>query len=163
MLELRRGEAHVVRCLARPDIARRRRRRPGIEACRVAPDELLLIGGPAELDLAGEAWPWTRADGWAAWTLSGPGALEAFARLSVMPPDRSGFLQGAVAGVPAKVIVGEAERPRCSWPRRSRHHVEERVRASVLATCSQTRLSGLLRRASPAPAERSRGRATTSS
>ena len=127
MLELRRGEAHVVRCLARPDILDAVDAGPGIEACRVAPDELLLIGGPAGLDPP-EGIAVDESGGWTSWTLSGPGALEAFARLSDLP-HRPGFLQGAVAGVPAKAIVGEGE-IQLLVAASVGHHVEERVRAA---------------------------------
>jgi hypothetical protein len=124
----------VIRCLARPETLDALPGRAGVHACRVAPDELLLVGEPAEIDLAG-GLAVDETGSWAAWTLSGPAAVEAFARLSALPPD-PGFLQGAVAGVPAKAIVGEQE-VQLLVAASLAHHVEERLRTAcsdLLAT-----------------------------
>ena len=127
MLEVRRSEAHVVRCLARPETLDALPETVGVHACRVAPDELLLVGEAAEIDLA-NGLAVDETGGWAAWTLSGPDAVEALGRLSALPPG-PGFLQGAVAGVPAKAIVGETE-IHLLVAASLAHHVEERVRAA---------------------------------
>lgn len=127
MVELRRSGAHVVRCLARPETLDTLPETTGVHACRVAPDELLLIGRPAEFDLP-EGLAVNETGGWAAWTLSGPDAGEAFGRLSMLPPGL-GFLQGTVAGVPAKAIVSEAE-IHLFVAASLAHHVEERFRAA---------------------------------
>jgi hypothetical protein len=106
----------------------------GVHACRVAPDELLLIGRRAEVDLP-EGLAVTETGGWAAWTLSGRDAGEALARLSMLS-DGPGFLQGIVAGVPAKAIVSEVE-IHLLVAASLGHHVEERFRAAcsdLLAT-----------------------------
>jgi hypothetical protein len=85
--------------------------------------------------------------GWSAWRLSGDAAPEAFARLSAIPLT-NGFSQGAVAGVPARVLASgiteEARRRhfRTNGAERDsveivvltastlRHHVGRRVRES---------------------------------
>ncbi|HXL44255.1 MAG TPA: hypothetical protein VN960_09375 [Gaiellaceae bacterium] len=134
MVELRRSGMHVVRCLARPETLDALPEITGIHACHVAPDELLLIGQPAEVDLP-EGLAVNETGGWAAWTLSGRDAGEVLARLSMLPPGL-GFLQGTVAGVPAKAIVSEEE-IHLLVAASLGHHVEERFRAAcsdVLAT-----------------------------
>jgi hypothetical protein len=134
VLEVSRSGAHVIRCLARPETLDALPGRAGVHACRVAPDELLLVGEPAEIDLAG-GLAVDETGSWAVWTLSGPDAVEAFARLSALSPD-PGFLQGAVAGVPAKAIVGEQE-VQLLVAASLAHHVEARLRAAcsdLLAT-----------------------------
>src|SRR5687767_890647 len=78
-------------------------------ACRVAPDELMLIDAPANASvlLANATSTLQQLDagalvldvsaGWSAWHLSGDAARAAFARLSAIPLT-NGFSQGAVAG-----------------------------------------------------------------
>jgi hypothetical protein len=127
VLEVRRSEVHAVRCLARPETLDALPETVGVHAFRVAPDELLLIGLQAETDLPG-GLAVDETGGWAAWTLSGPDAVEALGRLSALPPG-PGFLQGAVAGVPAKAIVSEAE-IHLLVAASLAHHVEERLRAA---------------------------------
>jgi hypothetical protein len=127
VLEMRRSEPRVVRCLARPETLDALPETAGVHAYRVAPDELLLIGLQAEPDLPG-GLAVDETGGWAAWTLSGPDAVEALGRLSALPPG-PGFLQGAVAGVPAKAILGEAE-IHLLVAASLAHHVEERLSAA---------------------------------
>jgi sarcosine oxidase gamma subunit len=89
----------------------------GVEQGRVAPDELLLLGGPEQakaleaegrrqLAGAGErALVVDNSDGWALFSIVGDGRADALARLSSLRlPDR-GFRQGKVAGVPGKVFA----------------------------------------------------------
>ena len=127
MLEVERSEAHVVRCLARPETLDALPETHGVHACRVAPDELLMIGRRAEIDLP-DGLTVDETGGWAALTLFGPDAVEALGRVSALSPG-PGFFQGAVAGVPAKAIVGEAE-IHLFVAASLAHHVEERVRAA---------------------------------
>lgn len=129
MLEVRRSRAHVVRCLGRREVLDGVPVPAGIRACRVARDELLLVGDLADVDLQG-GLVLDETGGWAAWTLSGPDAGEAFARLSALPSDAP-FIQGVVAGVPAKAIVDEGEIQLLVAASHA-HHVEERISA----TCS---------------------------
>ena len=118
MLELAETHAGVVRVLASSGVLERFPLVRGAIRCRVAPDELLLIlpAGPSS-EIADRAAEYlAKADphglvadqssGFVVWTLAGSGAAEAFARLSAVPP-AGGFLQGQIAGVPAKAVVLE--------------------------------------------------------
>jgi hypothetical protein len=129
VLEVSRSSPRVVRCLAHPDVLDALAKTADGHACRVAADELLLLDRSADIDLAG-GLAVEETGGWAEWTLSGPDAAEALARLSALPPG-PGFLQGDVAGVPAKAIVADGE-IHLLVPASLAHHVEERV----LAACA---------------------------
>jgi hypothetical protein len=87
----------------------------GASLGRVAPNEVLVIGdergaSPAADDVARtvddpDALILDVTDGWSTWVLEGDAASAVFARLSELRlPDR-GFTQGAVANMPAKVVV----------------------------------------------------------
>ena len=116
MLELAETGAGVVRALAGAKALERFPLVPGAIRCRVASDELLLFlpAGPSAEVVAAAAAYLEKADpsglvadeggGYTVWTLSGQDATEAFARLSAVPP-AGGFLQGRIAGVPAKAVV----------------------------------------------------------
>lgn len=115
MLELVRSEASILCCLARPEELDGVPPVEGAFACRVAPDELLLLAPVGVLpgrvaDGLEERDPHAlvvdQTAGWSIWTLLGPDAGSAFARLSEIPPprERPAFVQGAIAEVPAKAI-----------------------------------------------------------
>jgi sarcosine oxidase gamma subunit len=78
---------------------------------RVAPDEAMAIDESASAlqehlrVVDADAVVIDTTDGWTAFTITGEGAREAFARLSEMelPPD--GFAQGDCARVPVKVLT----------------------------------------------------------
>jgi sarcosine oxidase gamma subunit len=90
----------------------------GARSLRVAPDELLVISEPGlgadvrrELHdrlpaLDADAIVMDASDGWTGWSLRGPDASDAFARLSWLElPDDGGWTQGDVARTAAKVWV----------------------------------------------------------
>jgi hypothetical protein len=92
----------------------------GAAVVMVAPGELLLIGDVDRNRVATAAGAKDSAkdrakeptslvldvsDGWTAWTLSGPDAREAFARLSELALPAEGSVQGEVVRVPVKVLV----------------------------------------------------------
>jgi sarcosine oxidase gamma subunit len=87
----------------------------GANLARVAPDELLVIGdegGPAlAADVFAKAVDDPHAlvldvtDGWSTWAIEGAGVAEVIARLSELRLPERGFVQGAVANMPAKVLV----------------------------------------------------------
>lgn len=120
MLELRPSKAAVIACLGALE-ALDAIVLDGTFPCRVAPDELLLLGRPgvggelleralarlAELDPGGVAVD--QSDGWSAYTLAGSGRNEAYARLSAvpLPRERPTFVQGAVAGLQAKIVADD--------------------------------------------------------
>ncbi len=117
MLELVATQASVVGCFAAPEALDVLAPTSGTYACRVAPDELMLVGEPgAEAALAAAATAGTTAldpdaivldttDGWAIWTLAGDAARDAFTRLSAVELPDEGAAQGDVAHVPVRVIA----------------------------------------------------------
>jgi hypothetical protein len=117
VLKLLCTEASIVSCFAAPDaldplVAPSE----GVVCCRVAPDEIMLIGqsGLAEdlVDAArgriaegdAHAVVLDASDGWAVWTLAGSGANEAFRRLSAVDPTDQTYAAGDVARVPARIV-----------------------------------------------------------
>lgn len=84
---------------------------------RIAPDEALVVGPPGDADALVDEMRSSvtgvdpdgvvvdATDGWTVWTLSGEDAPHAFARLSAVALPDEGWIQGRVAGVPAKAIV----------------------------------------------------------
>jgi sarcosine oxidase gamma subunit len=83
-------------------------------ACRVAPDEAMLIGSPgaapelvARITEAVDAHAVVldETDGWMAWSLHGEDARHAASYLSPLELPGEGFIQGDVAHLPAKVLV----------------------------------------------------------
>jgi sarcosine oxidase gamma subunit len=87
----------------------------GADVARVAPDELLVIGDEGGPALAADvlakevddphALVLDVTDGWSTWAIEGADAAEVFARLSELRLPERGFVQGAVANMPAKVLV----------------------------------------------------------
>lgn len=86
-------------------------------ALRLAPDEAMVLSEPGSLPtvlasvadavaaLDPHAVVLDATDGWSVWGLRGDEVDAAFARLSALEPPRDGFVQGEVAGVPAKVVA----------------------------------------------------------
>ena len=120
MLDINRTNATVVACYADPQaLDSLPVVPPGTHGCRVAPDELLLVAPPTEraeterwaADHFASADPSAlvldQSDGWSAFTLRGDEAPSVFAQLSEVPLPlrRRAFLQGAVAGGSAKVLL----------------------------------------------------------
>ena len=117
MLELLSTDAGIVSCFAAPDaLDRFVAPSEGVVCCRVAPDEIMLIGrsGVAEdlVDAArgriaeadAHAVVLDASDGWAVWTLAGGGATDAFRRLSAVDPTERTYTAGDVAGVPVRIV-----------------------------------------------------------
>lgn len=117
MLELHPTRVAAVSCFASTEAAEAATQTARAYPCRVAPDEVLLLARAgtaakvAEAATAGtqaqdpDAIVIDTTDGWTAWTLVGPQAREAFARLSALVLPDEGFTQGAVAHVPVKVVA----------------------------------------------------------
>jgi sarcosine oxidase gamma subunit len=66
------------------------------------------------------------SDGWVMHTLQGPGARDAFARLSELELPTSGFVQGAVARIGVRVLV-QADRLDLLVPSMLAAHLRERI------------------------------------
>jgi len=140
VLSIERAHAAVIACFAGPQALDALPSQAGTLRFPVAPDELLLIAPPslaADIERrAGEhfaaaepsALVLDQSDGWCTFTLRGEESDTLFAQLSTvpLPARRQAFLQGAVAGGSAKMIVLE----RCIHvlvPSSLRHHVAARI------------------------------------
>lgn len=102
-------------------------------ACRVAPDEVAIVGDvsvSAVLRTVRAADPDALvvdvSDGWIAHTLEGGGARDAFARLSELELPPSGFVQGEVASIGARVVV-DGDRIEILVPAPVSDHTRERI------------------------------------
>ncbi len=117
MLELVATRVSVVGCFAVPGALDALALPEATHACRVAPDEVMLVG---RADRAEELVHTTigrataadpdavvldTTDGWAVWTLAGDAPREAFARLSAVQLPAEGYTHGDVAHVPVRVIA----------------------------------------------------------
>jgi sarcosine oxidase gamma subunit len=140
VLDIECAHAAVVACFASPQALDTLPVQPGTHQCRVAPDELLLVAPPA---LAGDterrvtehfaaaepdALVIDQSDGWCVFTLRGDEADYVFAQLSTvpLPARRPAFLQGAVAGGSAKIMVRDGY-IELFVPSTLRHHVASRL------------------------------------
>ena len=145
MLEISRFDACLIACHGSAAALDALAVPAGVQALRVAPDELLLLAPPARTEeLLRRATahlavvePGTiavdQSDGWAIFGLAGhlpddPGML-ALRQLAVMPlPDRRpAFVQGAIAGGPAKLLLLPGV-VHLLVPFALRDHVERRLR-----------------------------------
>ncbi len=102
-------------------------------ACPVSPVEVAIVGDAsitalrqAVQRLDPDAVVRDVSDGWVAHTLEGPGAREAFARLSELELPASGFVQGAVARIGVRVLV-EGDRVELLVPSMLAAHLRERI------------------------------------
>jgi sarcosine oxidase gamma subunit len=141
--DLVRTLASVVVCAAEPVALDRLASLESASVLRAAPDEVLLVGPPEEsgaivaaatrlvTDADPDAVVLDATDGWTVWTLAGPGRADAFERLSALELPSDGWVQGRVAGVPAKVVVA-TDAIHLLFPAMWSEH----VRALVWTTCS---------------------------
>jgi hypothetical protein len=141
VLSIERSHAAIIACYASAPTLDAFPAIGGSHACRVARDELLLIGPPmdgadtqqrATAHLASvepSALVLDQSDGWAAFTLRGDEAPRLLAQLSDIPiPNaRPAFLQGAVADGPAKVLLVDGA-IHVVVPFTLRHHFAGRLR-----------------------------------
>lgn len=140
MLRVIPTEAAVVACHAEPAALDGFAAREGVFPGRVARDELLLLScrsrreevaadARARLSTADpHALVVDQTDGWAVWTVEGPDGEEVLARLMVakVPSRRPAFLQGAIAGVPAKVVLQDGA-AHIMVPSPVGHHLRDRI------------------------------------
>jgi hypothetical protein len=110
-------QASVVSCFASPEaLDALVAPSEGVVCCRVAPDEVMLIGQPGAAEdivrSAGEgvadadpdAVVLDATDGWAIWTLAGSDAGEALRRLSAVDAAGRVYTAGDVAHVPVRIV-----------------------------------------------------------
>ncbi len=109
-------------------------------ACRVAPDELLLVTAPDKVDgvirtatahlsaVEASTLVVDQSDAWAVFTLRGNDAMVLLLQLSAnpFPETRPAVVQGAVAGGAAKVLLLE-DAIHVLVPYVLRHHLTERL------------------------------------
>ena len=141
MLSVERTHAAVIACYASGATLDALPAPPNAYACRVAPDELWLIA-PLELlaDTERRATEYCarteptalvldQSDGWTAFTLRGDEALSVLAQLSALPfpAARPAWMQGAVAGGAAKILLLDGE-VHVLVPLTLRHHLAARLR-----------------------------------
>lgn len=140
MLRLIPTNVAIIACLARRDALDALAPSIGIRA-RVAPDEAWLLGRldqrsalleAANAGLAGRGMVVEQTDGWWAVTSRGDERLEVIRRLMLAPipaVDRGPVLvQGAIAGVPGKVIY-DLDRLLVMVPAPAGHHLMDRLAA----------------------------------
>jgi len=107
--------------------------------CRVAPDEILLVGalddvdellrsaGVAMAEIDPDALALDVSDGWDAWELIGRDAGAAFARLSELDLPEEGFVQGEVVRLPVKVLTYGSDRLTLLIPAMWGDYLRERI------------------------------------
>ncbi|MGH7710541.1 MAG: hypothetical protein ACREOG_04625 [Gemmatimonadaceae bacterium] len=141
MPNIQRTHAAVVACHASRAALDSLPALPNAYACRVAPDELWLVAPPELLAdterCAAEHFSRTdptalvldQSDGWTTFTLRGSEGLWVFAQLSAIPvpSERPAFVQGAVAGGGAKVLLLDGA-VHVLVPSTLRHHLTARLR-----------------------------------
>ncbi len=140
MLELTPTSPRVITCLATEDSLGAMTTVPDTHMLRVAPGERVflcpeslaqdvidrIMAHLAESDPDGMVVD--QSDGWSVWILRGRERDEVIARLSVLPlpEERPAFLQGAVAQVQARILLGRSAT--CLMvPAPVGHHVESRI------------------------------------
>jgi hypothetical protein len=140
VLKVRRASASIIACYASPATLDALPSPRDTHVCRVAPEELWLVApvfeGDAVLSSAAAhltaqeptAIAIDQSDGWVVRSLFGDDALTVLAQLSVFrfPDMRPEFVQGSVAGAPAKVLLlfGAAH---VFVPHPLRHYVDARL------------------------------------
>jgi hypothetical protein len=128
-------ELPTVTCvMASSDACDAAERSSGVSAIRVTDREVMIVG---DADVAAiraaiddRALVSDVSDGWSALVIEGTDAPEAFARLSELRLPASGWIQGDVARVAAKVLV-EPGRLTLLVPAHLGAHVEERIRTDA--------------------------------
>ena len=144
MLDVAESRVAIIACLDEAEVLDRLSDVGGAFRARVSADELLLVGpATAAADLLAQATAHlARAgssglaidvtDAWSVCTVAGDGIAQMWARLSEnrLPDERPAFVQGAVASVPAKAIVGDSQ-IHVLTPSNLGHHIPHRI----LDTC----------------------------
>jgi sarcosine oxidase gamma subunit len=102
-------------------------------ACPISPVEVAIVGDASITALRRavehvdpDAVVRDVSDGWLMHTLEGPGARDAFARLSELELPASGFVQGGVARIGVRVLV-QGDRVDLLVPSMLAAHLRERI------------------------------------
>ena len=139
VLDLFTTEAAVIACHADPAVLDRLTAPPGGLVARIAPDEAWLIGSRADRTaLARDAGALVgrsaaglavdQTDGWAIWSIRGAPPRLVLGRLMVapIPPAATAFVQGAITGVPGKVLL-DGDVAHLMVPAPVGHHLRDRI------------------------------------
>lgn len=119
MLEIGRWHAALIECHAGASALDALAVPAGVHACRVAPDELVLLAAPQQAGellrrasahlavVAPGALVVDQSDGWAIFSLPGDEGMQTLRQLTLfaLPERRPAFVQGAVAGGSARLLL----------------------------------------------------------
>jgi hypothetical protein len=147
VLEIVPCEAVIVACHARPEALDELPNGLGL-ILRIARDESWVVAAATRRSgLLTSARLWLESadpegitidqtDGWAVYAVRGEGAIEVLGRISVapVPSQRPAFIQGALSGVPGKVVI-TVDGLHLFVPSPVGHHLEARL----LETCADLR------------------------
>lgn len=139
MLEVFSTEAAVIACHADRAVLDGLTAPPGSLVARIAPDEAWLIGPrairttlarDANAALGGSAAGVAvdQTDGWSIWSIRGTPPRIVLGRLMIaqIPESASAFVQGAITGVPGKVLL-DGEVAHLMVPAPVGHHLCDRI------------------------------------
>ena len=139
MLDVFATEAALIACHADHAVLDRLTAPPGGLVARIAPDEAWLIGSRASrADLAREASALVggstaglavdQTDGWAIWSIRGAPPRVVLSRLMMapIPASATAFVQGAITGVPGKVLL-DGDVAHLMVPAPVGHHLRDRI------------------------------------
>jgi hypothetical protein len=139
VLELCSTEAALIACHADGAVLDRLTAPPGNLVARIAPDEAWLIGARADrTGLARQADALVggsaaglavdQTDGWAIWSIRGAPPRDVLNRLMIapIPATATAFVQGAITGVPGKVLL-DGDVAHLMVPAPVGHHLRDRI------------------------------------
>jgi len=131
-------EAALIACHADPAVLDGLTAPPGGLVARIAPDEAWLIGSrasrPALANHANAAMGGSaglsvdQTDGWAIWSIRGTPPRVVLGRLMIaeIPASATAFVQGAITGVPGKVLI-DGDLAHLMVPASVGHHLRDRI------------------------------------
>ena len=132
-------EAALIACHADPAVLDGLMAPPGGLVARIAPDEAWLIGSrahrttlarDAQAGLGGSAAGLAidQTDGWAIWSIRGTPPRVVLGRLMIarIPASATAFVQGAITGVPGKVLL-DGDVAHLMVPAPVGHHLRDRI------------------------------------
>ena len=138
MLDVFATEAALIACHADHAVLDALTAPPGGLVARIAPDEAWLIGARASRTaLARDATAAVggsaglavdQTDGWAIWSIRGTAARVVLGRLMIarIPASARAFVQGAITGVPGKVLL-DGDVAHLMVPAPVGHHLRDRI------------------------------------
>ena len=139
MLDVFATEAAVIACHADHAVLDRLTAPPGALVARIAPDEAWLIGSRASRTAlarnanaavggAAAGLAVDQTDGWAIWSIRGAPPPVVLGRLMIaqLPASAPAFVQGAITGVPGKVLL-DGDVAHLMVPAPVGHHLRDRI------------------------------------